>query len=313
MAFSAFSLWGFVNVTARGESGRRNIFDSGLFWLAAGLVGMLFVSPVVALATLILFGGWMYFIRAGRPISWWGIGAALVVFVLGLFLLSSALNRSGEFDSSSPLHVVSDWLKLAVQWDVYQLERGSGWVQKLFDEMPEWLRLPFVMTYGLFQPVLPAALVEPTTLIWRVIGILRAAGWYAMLPVLVLSFLSAWNDKESRLWLWLNVVVWGWILFASMRGGGDQWDNPRYRTILFLWEAILAGHALVWLRKTRSVWLGRVFLMEAIFILFFSQWYANRYYHIGGQMPFAQMVIVIFALWAMVFFWGIWRDRKTAS
>lgn len=305
MALSAFALWGFVN---SGDKKSR-------LWLAAGIIGMLFVSPVVALVTLVIFGGWMYFTRADRPISWLGVAASILVFILGLFLLSSALNRSGEFNSSSPLHVVSDWLKLAVQWDVYQLERGSGWVQKLFDEMPEWLRLPFVMVYGIFQPVLPAALIEPTTLTWRIIAIARALGWYALLPILILSFVAAWNlpKQESRLWLWLSCVVWGWVLFTSLRGGGDQWDNPRYRTILFLWQAILAGHVWVWWRETRSAWFWRVIAMEVVFVLFFGQWYANRYYHFGIQLPFAQIVAVIFGLWVIIFFGGLWRDRISSK
>ena len=51
--------------------------------------------------------------------------------------------------------VVGDWFREAVKWDVYQLERGSGWVQKLFDEMPDWLRLPFVTIYGISNPSCP--------------------------------------------------------------------------------------------------------------------------------------------------------------
>jgi len=329
MAFSAFALWGFINIPYTGldtaatkinekQTSRPaaystivKIFDSKA-WLAVGIVGMLFVSPIVALAAIVIFAGWIYFTRAEKSIPWQGSAAAVLVFIFGLFLLSSALNRSGEFNSASPLRVVTDWLKLAVQWDVYQLERGSGWVQKLFDEMPEWLHLPFVMTYGIFQPVLPAALVEPTTLIWRVIGILRAAGWYALLPMLVLSFPAAWNlpTQERRLWLWLSAAVWGWILFTSLRGGGDQWDNPRYRAILFLWEALLAGRVWVWQRETRNPWFWRVIAMEVVFVLFFGQWYASRYYRFLGQLPFAQMVAVILGLWAVIFFGGLWRDRK---
>ncbi len=309
ITFSAFVLWGFVN---SGTHSSIKMLDSRV-WLAIGIIGMLFVSPVVALVTLIIFGGWMYFTRADKPIPWIGVAAAVLVFILGLFLLSSALNRSGDFNSTSPLHVLSGWLKLAVQWDVYQLERGSGWVQKLFDEMPGWLRLPFVMVYGVFQPVLPAALLEPTTLIWRIIGILRALGWYTLLPLLILSFVAAWDrpKQESRLWLWLSFVVWGWVLFTSLRGGGDQWDNPRYRTILFLWQAILAGYVWVWWRETRSVWFGCVIAMEMVFVLFFGQWYASRYYHLGGQLPFAQMAAIILALWAIIFFGGIYFQRKS--
>jgi hypothetical protein len=315
MAFSAFALWGFINWHETNAEEKRTILDARLIWLAIGIIGMLLVSPIVALATLVILGGWMYFARAGRSIPWWGIAAAVLVFILGLFLLSAALNRSGEFNSTSPLHVITDWLKLAIQWDVYQLERGSGWVQKLFDEMPEWLRLPFVMVYGIFQPVLPAAIVEPTTLTWRIIGILRAVGWYALLPMLVLSFLAAWNlpAQERKLWLWLSVAVWGWILFTSLRGGGDQWDNPRYRTILFLWEAILAARVWVWWRDTRSAWFWRVIAMEVVFVLFFGQWYASRYYYFLGQLPFAYMVAAILGLWGIIFFGGLWRDRMSRS
>jgi hypothetical protein len=310
MAFSAFALWGFINWH---DSGAKNIFDAKLLWLVIGIAGMLFVSPIVALATLIILGGWIYFARAERSIPWWGIASAVLVFILGLFLLSSALNRSGEFNSSSPLYVIGKWLKLAVQWDAYQVVRGSGWLQKLFDETPEWTHLPFITVYGLFQPVLPAAFVEPTTLTWRVIGILRAAGWYALLPVLVTSVIAAWNQKD-KFWLWLSVVVWGWILFTSLRGGGDQWDNPRYRAILFLWEVLLAARVIVWQRETRSAWLGRIIAMELVFVLFFGQWYASRYYHWGGQLPFAGIMALILALWVIIFLGGLWRDKmKPAS
>jgi len=306
MVFSAFALWGFVDWQ---NTHSRNSW----IWLALGIVGMLLVSPVVALVTLIIFAGWMYFASERSRISWWAMSLAVIVFIAGLFLLSSALNRSGEFDASSPLHVISDWLNKAVQWDVYQLERGSGWVQKLFDEMPEWLRLPFVMAYGIFQPVLPAAFVEPTTLTWRIIAILRALGWYTLLPLLTLSFVAAageGSEMKRKVFIWLSFIAWGWILLTSLRGGGDQWDNPRYRTILFLWQAILAGYAWVWWRETHSAWLPRVIAMEVVFLLVFGQWYVNRYYHFGGQLPFPQMVVMILGLWALIIFEGWWHDRK---
>jgi hypothetical protein len=110
--------------------------------------------------------------------------------------------------------------------------------------------------------------------------------------------------------MWLSFAVWGWILFTSLRGGGDQWDNPRYRTILFLWQAILVGNVWVWWRETRNVWLPRMVMMEIVFLLFFGQWYANRYYHFGGQLPFGQMVAVILGLWVLIFIVGWWVDRK---
>ena len=314
-AFSAFALWGFVNSGALEQAPAKmdsaHWASDSRIWLALGVGGMLLVSPGVALVTLVIFAGWMYFTSERGRISWWVVMLAVIGFIAGLFLLSSALNRSGEFDSSSPLHVISGWLDKAVQWDVYQLERSSGWVQKLFDEMPEWLRLPFVMVYGIFQPVLPAAVVEPTTLTWRMIAILRALGWYAMLPALILSFVAGAGSKsvsDRKLWVWLSVIVWGWILLTALRGGGDQWDNPRYRAILFLWQAVLAGHVWVWWRESRNLWFGRVIAMEAVFVFVFGQWYVNRYYHFGFQLQFAYMVAIIVVLWALIFLSGWLRD-----
>jgi len=315
LAFSAFALWGFVNSGVQGLAPANS--DSKLsysrVWLALGIVGMLFVSPVVALMTLVIFAGWMYFGSERGRFSWWAVAILVAVFVAGLFILSSALDRQGNLGGGTPVGIINNFMREAVKWDVYQLERGSGWVQKLFDEMPEWLRLPFVMIYGVLQPVLPAALVEPTTLIWKIIAILRALGWYALLPVLILSFAAApaqGVEKTRRVFLWLSFAVWGWILFASLRGGGDQWDNPRYRTILFLWQAILAGQVWVWWRETKNAWLPRVVTMEVVFLLFFGQWYANRYFSFGGQLPFAQMVAIILGLWALILGGGWWLDRK---
>jgi len=50
--------------------------------------------------------------------------------------------------------------------------------------------------------------------------------------------------------------------------------------------------------------------MEIVFLLIFGQWYANRYYHFGVQLQFAQMVVVILGAWALIFSAGVWRDRS---
>jgi hypothetical protein len=318
MAFSAFALWGFVSWRGLRDISLKERSEllshpQSILWLALGLVGMLFVSPVVALVTLIIFAGWMYFSSEQRQISWWTVAVAGAVFVLGLFMLSSALDRQGNLGGNTPIAVINNFIRESFKWNIFKIEEGSGWVQKLFDEMPEWLRLPFVMVYGVFQPVLPAAIVEPTTLIWRIIAILRAVGWYTLLPVLIVSFVAATGQQSNvrrKVFLWLSFVVWGWILFTALRGGGDQWDNPRYRTILFLWQAILAGEVWVWWLTTRNAWMLRIALMEVVFLLFFGQWYANRYYHFGGQLPFAQMVEIILVLWVLILFAGWWLDRK---
>lgn len=281
-------------------------------WLALGLLGMLLVSPAVALAHLVIFAGWIFFTDERRSLSWKPVLIFALVFAVGLLVLSASLNRSGQFDDASPLRVVNDWLRLTVKWDIYQLERGSGWVQKLFDEMPEWMRLPFVAVYGVLQPVLPAAFFEPDNRLWQVIYIVRAVGWYALLPMLILSFgavTGQGSGKRRNVILWLALLTWTWILLSALRGGGDSWDNPRYRAILFVWEAILVGVAWTWWRETRNAWVGRVLACEAVFLLVFSQWYASRYFHWGGKLEFPVMIALIVVLWGIIVGLG-WRLDK---
>jgi len=274
---------------------------------------MLLVSPAVAIAHLIIFAGWMFFANEQRTISWKAILVFIIIFFAGLFFLSASLNRSGEFDASSPLSVVNDWLRLAVKWNAYGIERDSGWVQKLFDESPQWMHLPFVAVYGILQPVLPAALVYPTVPLLKMIYIFRALGWYAMLPLFIMSFGAGAGfgfGKKRNVILWLALLTWTWILLAALRGGGDMWDNPRYRTILFLWQAILGGVVWVWWREMRPVWFMRVVACEAAFLIVFTQWYINRYLHLGVKLDFPVMVALIVGLWVAIIGLGWWRDRK---
>ena len=326
LTFNTLVLWGFVHRFYRFEdspaisrlSDLSNLLKDriGWMWIALGLAGMLLVSPAIALTTILVFAGWLFFASERREISWRALAAIAVIFVLGLFFLSASLNRAGEFVAASPLHVINDWFQAAVKWDAYQLERESGWVQKIFDESPRWLQLPFVAVYGVFQPVLSASIVHPTIWIWKVIVLARSLSWYALLPLLILAFVTA-TGQEARtkrnLLLWLSFVVWAWILLASLRGGADLWDNPRYRTILFVWQAVLTGSVWVWWRETGNPWFTRVLLMEAVFLLFFTQWYASRYLHLGGQLPFAIMVALILGSWGIILGLGWWRDKQRRS
>jgi hypothetical protein len=317
-------LWGFVkrfyHAEENGSVNKRDLPSllkdrSGWLWIAFGLLGMLLVSPVVALITIIILAGWLFFTNERRQISWRAMIAIAIIFILGLFFLSSSLNRSGEFDATSPLHVINGWFQGAVKWDAYQLERDSGWVQKIFDEAPKWIHLPFVVVYGILQPVLPATIIYPTKLIWKLIIIPLGFSWYAMLPMLILSFVAATGQgsgKTRNLILWLSLLAWIWILLAALRGGADLWDNPRYRTILLVWQSIIAGYVWVWWRETHNVWFIRVFLMEAVFLLFFTQWYASRYFYWGGQLSFSVMVAVILGLWGIILGIGWWHDKSHA-
>ena len=302
-AFSAFVLWGFVSFTASEKADSKR---NSLVWLALGIAGMLLISPGVAVATLVILAGWVYFTRSQRQISWRMFLVFVGLLILGLFLLSFALNRNGNLGNGNPLDVLNNFISEVASWGGLQLKRSSGMVQAVFKKIPAWMQLPFVTVYGIFQPVLPAALAEPTLLIWRIIQVLRALGWYALLPALILSFLASASEGEKKkrvVFIWLSFFMFIWILFTALRGGGDQWDNPRYRAIMILWQAILAGNVWVWWRETKNTWVPRVLAMELVFLIFFGQWYASRYFSIGGQLPFTQMMAIILGLWTVIFFW----------
>jgi hypothetical protein len=320
ITLSAIAFWGFVEWRSRAErsgaapqtaSAPRS--RSAVVALGLSLLGMLLFSPAVAIFTLVIFAGWIFFSNERAAISWKTIAIFAIVFLIGLFALSSSLNRKGVFDTTSPMSVLNNWLELSVKWNVYQIERESGWVQKLFDEMPDGLRLPFVAIYGILQPVLPAALVVPTLPIWKVIYVLRAIGWYALLPLMILSFVAGSTsgfEKKRTLFVWLALLAWTWILLAALRGGGDQWDNPRYRTLLFAWQALVAGYVWVWWRETKSIWFTSVVACEVVFFLVFTQWYASRYFYVGGQLPFALMIALIVGLWGAIIAGGWWLDKR---
>jgi hypothetical protein len=142
-----------------------------------------------------------------------------------------------------------------------------------------------------------------------------------LLPLLVFSLLAGTgialrrgaapeSARGGRVWLWLSVLMWVWILLAALRGGGDQWDNPRYRAILFAWQALVAGRAWVEWRRGRSPWFGRILLMEGAFLLVFGQWYASRYLELGGRLSFAWMVALILGAWMIIAIVGWMRDRR---
>jgi hypothetical protein len=296
--------------------------NNSYVWLGLGLAGLLLVSAPAALVTMILLAGWYYFANEKRQISWKAIVIIAAILALGSVVLSLSLNRSGQFNASSPLRVINGWMKSAVNLSAYNAEGDSGWVQRILGDQygetvyrPVWYRLPFLAGYGVLQPVLPAALIYPTKLIWQIIGILRGFGWYALLPMLILPFVAAAGQgsvKMRNIILWLSLLTWTWILVAALRGGADLWDNPRYRIILFVWQAVLAGYVWVWWRETRNAWFVRVWACEIAFVLIFTQWYASRYLNFGFQLPFAAMVGLILGLWGGILGIGWWRDKQRA-
>jgi hypothetical protein len=289
MTFIVMSFWGVLDWQSS-RSGKA------WGWVIAGLIGMLLFNPGVAIFALTVLGGWLWFQRQEKRIPWRTVLIGAGIIVLALVLLWLGLAR-GPLAGKSPVEVFSSWLKLSAQWDTYLLGAGSGVVKAIFGTLPKSLHIPFATGYGLTQPLLPAAIAEPTVWPWRVIGVLRALGWYLLLPFLaasLISILKTVDKNERRAWLWLWFVSWFWIVLSSLRAGGDQWDNPRYRVIFLLWQALLAVNAWVWWRKTHNPWMARILVVEGVFLVFFTYWYATRYWISG--LPVMPVFIILAAI-----------------
>lgn len=266
-----------------------------------GVAGMLLVSTRSAIPMLAILFIWFWIEISARLSKKWIRFAGwlvLLLLVIGIGALSWG------------------WLQDVMQWDILLAYRGSGWIEKIFDSTPEWVHAPFIIGYGLFQPVLPAAIVDPAPWIWRIVGIIRGVGWYSLLPLLLYGTFMVWKieDKKKKwLFIWMMIAIWGWILLSSARAGGDQWDNPRYRMILLPWMSILSAWGISWVQAKKSKWLGRWLIVEGIFLLFFTQWYISRYTGLSGRIPFGLMIVLIVTLSGGVMFVGWLMDRKKAK
>lgn len=271
----------------------------GWGWVVLALMGMLLLSPGIALVTILALTGWVFFGGQSRTLPWQAVAAAALLFLLALLGLAASWETLVSAPGAGPFGVLGSWARETARWNADVLKRSSGIVQLLFESLPRGLVLPFVAGYGILQPVLPAALIEPANPFWQGLGILRAVGWYLLLPFLAYApFAALFPPSEaSRAGVqvtlaqqrWLALLVWGWIVVAAVRGGGDQWDNPRYRLILLVFLAIVAAHAF-YAVKTR--WFWRIVAVEGIVLLVFTHWYAWRYLKIGFNLGIRNTLLI---------------------
>jgi len=304
MTFIAISFYGVVEW----QASRARL---PWLWMLLGLAGMLLFSPGFILATLVIAGGWLYFSRGERRIPWQGVVVALVIFGIALIALSLSWNNLVADRSGGPLGIIGNWARDTARWNQQILKGSSGIVQLLFDKLPAGIQIPFVALYGILQPVLPAAIFDASTPFWQILGIFRALGWYILLPFVAYAPFSAWDmaAQQKRRWLWLGLAVWIWILIAALRGGADQWDNPRYRVILLAWEALIAAQAFLALKQGLKRWWLRILWVEAIVLLVFTHWYMYRYLNIGFNIGIRNTLILAIGL-SLLLVLGDWLVEK---
>jgi len=168
--------------------------------------------------------------------------------------------------------------------------------------------------------VLPAVLFDQASAFWQILGIFRALGWYLLLPLMAFAPIASGAlpiNQRRRQWLWLSLVVWGWILIAAVRGGGDQWDNPRYRVILLAWVAPLAALAFKQLTgsaKSTARWFWRICAVEAVILLVFGHWYSWRYLDFGFNLGIRNTLAIAIGLSVLIVLgdW-LWQRFKPLS
>ncbi len=200
------------------------------------------------------------------------------------------------------------WLADAASWDALLTLRASGMVQNILEQLPESLHLPFITGYGLAQPVLPATIIETALPLRKGISIYRSIGWYALIPILIYGFFTVFKAqprKDRRILFWTMGFCIVWILISSLRAGGDMWDNPRYRTMFLVWLALMAGWSWIWAQRHHDPWIWRWFVVEGIFLVFFTQWYLSRYFKVGSKLPFFVVTGVIVGV-CLAFLLGCW-------
>ena len=283
-------------------------------WMGLALLGMLLISPGFILITLIAAAGWLYFSQGSRRTPWQAVVGTLVIFVAAFLVLTLSWNSLVAVKSGGPLGVVGDWARETVKWNQQLLKGSSGIVQLLFEKFPQGLQLPFIAIYGILQPVLPAAIFEPSVPFWQVLGIVRAVGWYLMLPFLAYApfATSKMDGAEKRRWLWLTLLMVVWALIASLRGGADQWDNPRYRVILLGWQALVVAQTILSLKQAQGCWFFRILTVEAVLLIFFTHWYMYRYLNIGFNIGIRNTIAAAIGI-SILLVLGDWLVEKWRS
>jgi hypothetical protein len=212
---------------------------------------------------------------------WLAIGLVIVLIGIGIWF---SWGRFAPQKYNNPLSLAAWWFKISAGLQTRMSIRDSGWIQKVARPLPPWGRFTLMALYGVSRPLLPAALIAQSEKpFWQAIAIWRAVGWTLLLPFLLAAPLlalrrsSAITASERRLVLALCLAVWVGILVASMRGGADLWDNPRYRAMLAAPQVLLAAWVWVCYRQRQEKWIKHLAIALGLILLWFVPWYLRRY------------------------------------
>jgi hypothetical protein len=308
LAAIAVAFYGFTQIHRGGKS--------WLAWLGvAGVILALFHAPTALVTFVVLFGLW--FLEPARRRSWKLLALFSGILVVGVIIVLVLWSRLPSLQGAHPLNIIFAWLQSNSTFQSGELERASGIVQNLFRTVGERWKWLVILVYGVAQPVLPAVVGDPGAAgIMRIIGFFRAAGWYALAPFLVYGLIAAFRTpaRERRAQLiWLGGFIWVWTMISAYNAGGDQWDNPRYRAIFLVWQAVMAAWAWDWARTRRDAWLWRWLAVETIFVLSFTEWYVTRYTLKFAHTDIKVMIVMNLVAAGIILGAGWFKDKKRSS
>ena len=252
--------------------------------LAGGIVlaSVLLSPPLtgILLALLILLMAVLFdwaLLRSWK--LWAATGGALFLIILTMSLgWDQIAPRMSADQFESPLAMFAFWIEISARWQARLTAESSGWVQRIFDSTPEAFNLPFLLVYGVLRPFLPAQLTAFSIPIWWSVGMWRALGWALVLPLLAHAPIRALRTADKRaLLLGLSLAVWLTLLAAAFWGGGDQWDNPRYRVSFIILQAPLAAWVVTAQLRKPDPWMRRMIVAAGLALLWFLPWYLRRY------------------------------------
>jgi hypothetical protein len=277
MPLAAMALYGLVRYRGLGGSGPDR---AGLAFLGGSLLLMLPLSPpytAILVGLLALVGlaqdEWKL-LRSWR--LWLLLGAALLLVLLAVWAgWDQIAPRLSDRPFESPLAMAAYWLELSARWQARQTVAASGVLQSVLERTPEWFALPFILGYGVLRPLLPAQLIAGGNPLWWSIGVWRSAGWTVLLASILLSPLFLRRAAALRWGVFLAAAAS--LLIAAYWGGGDQWDNPRYRASLLALQVSLAAWTWSAQAERRSPWVRRALGAALAVLLWIALWYLRRY------------------------------------
>ena len=291
---------------------------TGLTWMAVALLLFVPLSPLFTVLIMIMlvlaalpFRKELLINRSiNRSLLWIITSVLIVVVLVGMWL---ALKQFVPPGMNNPIAMMSWWVRKSAGLQAYLSRLDSGWMQKIFRTAPEWSHVLILLGYGVVQPFLPAAIVASSQAsIWHWIAFWRALGWALLLPFLIYAPLRAFRQKDDRGFaLMMGLIVWIGILVASFRGGGDMWDNPRYRVAFIGLQVSLAAWVWIEQRRAPDPWFRRAIVAIGAILLWFFPWYLRRYY--GLQWPVEDLFLTLglgICTAALYWIWDWARERK---